>query len=208
MNTISFPARRRQFVLFLLVLHLVYSSAKSFTSTSPASLHRQHQHVVKETQSATALTMVAAIPPRGGAANPISPSVAASNEDKTSRLVKLRQTLFPIHGQHEVTKFLLIGSIKFFIILALTLTRDTKDTLVVTQCGSEAIAFLKVRQQDVSHSTTSLQALTYFFSSIDLWCTPCSHSVHRFVLENGECSQQKDFVLHDVYPVFHIFWAV
>ena len=41
-------------------------------------------------------------------------------------------------------KFLLIGSIKFFIILALTLTRDCKDTLVVTQCGAEAIAFLKI----------------------------------------------------------------
>eukprot|EP00980_Cylindrotheca_fusiformis_P008847 scaffold1888_cov120-Cylindrotheca_fusiformis.AAC.17 len=37
-----------------------------------------------------------------------------------------------------------VGSIKFFIILALTLTRDTKDTLVVTQCGAEAIAFLKI----------------------------------------------------------------
>lgn len=56
-----------------------------------------------------------------------------------------RRTLFPIYGEKEVTKFLLIGSIKFFIILALTLTRDTKDTLVVTQCGAEAIAFLKVR---------------------------------------------------------------
>jgi hypothetical protein len=55
-----------------------------------------------------------------------------------------RRTLFPIYGEKEVTKFLLIGSIKFFIILALTLTRDTKDTLVVTQCGAEAIAFLKV----------------------------------------------------------------
>lgn len=28
--------------------------------------------------------------------------------------------------------------------MALTLTRDTKDTLVVTQCGAEAIAFLKI----------------------------------------------------------------
>jgi AAA family ATP:ADP antiporter len=33
---------------------------------------------------------------------------------------------------------------QFFIILALTLTRDCKDTLVVTQCGAEAIAFLKI----------------------------------------------------------------
>jgi AAA family ATP:ADP antiporter len=58
-------------------------------------------------------------------------------------LTKVRRTIFPIYGK-EVTKFLLIGSIKFFIILALTLTRDTKDTLVVTQCGAEAIAFLKI----------------------------------------------------------------
>ena len=63
-----------------------------------------------------------------------------------SVLTKIRQAIFPIHGKEEVQKFLLLGSIKFFIILALTLTRDTKDTLVVTQCGAEAIAFLKVRR--------------------------------------------------------------
>lgn len=59
-------------------------------------------------------------------------------------LAKIRDVIFPIYGNQEVTKFLLIGSIKFFIIMALTLTRDTKDTMVVTQCGAEAIAFLKV----------------------------------------------------------------
>ena len=41
-------------------------------------------------------------------------------------------------------KFFLIGAIKFFVILALTLTRDNKDTMVVTSMGAEAIAFLKV----------------------------------------------------------------
>jgi hypothetical protein len=58
----------------------------------------------------------------------------------------VRNALFPIHGD-EVKKFLLIGSIKFFVILALTLTRDNKDTMVVTECGAEAIAFLKVAYQ-------------------------------------------------------------
>ncbi len=58
---------------------------------------------------------------------------------------KIRDALFPLYGA-EVNKFLLMGSIKFFVIMALTLTRDLKDTLVVTQCGAEAIAFLKVRQ--------------------------------------------------------------
>lgn len=56
----------------------------------------------------------------------------------------IRESVFPIHGKREITKFFLLGSIKFFIIFVLTLTRDTKDTLVVTQCGAEAIAFLKV----------------------------------------------------------------
>ncbi|CAJ1960831.1 unnamed protein product [Cylindrotheca closterium] len=69
-----------------------------------------------------------------------------SNSEKldVSPLEKVRNAIFPIYGKQEVTKFLLIGSIKFFIIMALTLTRDTKDTLVVTQCGAEAIAFLKI----------------------------------------------------------------
>ena len=56
---------------------------------------------------------------------------------------KLRNVLFPIYGE-EVKRFFLIGAIKFFVILALTLTRDNKDTMVVTSCGAEAIAFLKV----------------------------------------------------------------
>jgi hypothetical protein len=43
-----------------------------------------------------------------------------------------------------MTKFLLIGSIKFFVVMALTLTRDGKDAMVVAECGAEAIAFLKV----------------------------------------------------------------
>jgi len=59
------------------------------------------------------------------------------------KVSKFRAAVFPVYGA-EVNKFLLMGAIKFFVIMALTLTRDTKDTLVVTQCGAEAIAFLKV----------------------------------------------------------------
>ena len=76
----------------------------------------------------------------------------------------VRRTLFPIRGRQEVTKFLLIGSIKFFIILALTLTRDTKDTLVVTQCGAEAIAFLKI--YGVLPAATAFIALYSKLSSV------------------------------------------
>ena len=72
---------------------------------------------------------------RGGA---ISTDVATTQQPS-----KLRSVLFPIYGP-DVKKFFLLGAIKFFIIMALTLTRDNKDTMIVTTCGAEAIAFLKV----------------------------------------------------------------
>lgn len=107
-----------------------------------------------------------AVETRGGSdSQPINPSTAQevkplineSTEKKVAKDVskehspsKLRAALFPIYGD-EVRKFLLMGAIKFFVIMALTLTRDTKDTLVVTQCGAEAIAFLKVCVESLFH---------------------------------------------------------
>ncbi|KAL7438580.1 hypothetical protein ACHAXH_009271 [Discostella pseudostelligera] len=70
-------------------------------------------------------------------------TAAAATTDTSNWRTKLRNVVFPIYGE-EMTKFLLIGSIKFFVILALTITRDNKDTMVVTECGAEAIAFLKI----------------------------------------------------------------
>eukprot|EP00984_Skeletonema_dohrnii_P001575 scaffold489_cov116-Skeletonema_dohrnii-CCMP3373.AAC.3 len=78
---------------------------------------------------------------RGGSSNETNNGAKQYNQVGGSAI---RNALFPIHGKEEVTKFLLIGSIKFFVILALTLTRDNKDTMVVTECGAEAIAFLKI----------------------------------------------------------------
>lgn len=78
---------------------------------------------------------------RGGESSSAAPASGGGT------LSKLRQAVFPIYGKQEITKFLLLGTIKFFIILALTLTRDTKDTLVVTQCGAEALAFIKVSER-------------------------------------------------------------
>lgn len=37
-----------------------------------------------------------------------------------------------------------MGTIKFLIVFVLTITRDIKDSLIVTNCGAESIAFLKV----------------------------------------------------------------
>ncbi|CAM9274329.1 unnamed protein product [Scytosiphon promiscuus] len=46
--------------------------------------------------------------------------------------------------KHELKKFLSMSIMMFSIIYVFTMTRDTKDTLVVSNCGAEAIAFLKV----------------------------------------------------------------
>lgn len=93
-------------------------------------------------------------------------SESARNDKKnTNDLPKLLK-LFPIH-QNEMKKFLLMGAIKFFIIIALTLTRDTKDTMIVTQCGAEAIAFLKVRS--ISYLAPCHNKLTTLSSSLLLY---------------------------------------
>jgi AAA family ATP:ADP antiporter len=100
---------------------------------------RKQPIAVEEMSPATAATTT-----RGGSTASAAVAVASSVPSTLSTFTKIRQTIFPIYGSQEVRKFLLIGSIKFFIIMALTLTRDCKDTLIVTQCGAEAIAFLKI----------------------------------------------------------------
>jgi hypothetical protein len=60
------------------------------------------------------------------------------------KLSKLRKAVFPIEG-HEMKKFLMMSGMMFFIIYVYTVVRDTKDTLIVSHCGAEAITFLKVR---------------------------------------------------------------
>ena len=47
-------------------------------------------------------------------------------------------------ARHEMPKFFAMSFLMFCIIYVFTLTRDTKDTLIVTNCGAESIAFLKV----------------------------------------------------------------
>jgi len=55
----------------------------------------------------------------------------------------VRDAIFPIYGR-EVHKFFAMGMIKFLVVFVLTITRDLKDSLIVTHCGAESIAFLKV----------------------------------------------------------------
>eukprot|EP00624_Nannochloropsis_granulata_P001052 evm.model.NODE_1477_length_24586_cov_22.484747.3 len=60
-----------------------------------------------------------------------------------SRFGKIRATVFPIENK-ECRKFFMMSGMMFFIIYVYTVVRDTKDTLIVSSCGAEAITFLKV----------------------------------------------------------------
>ena len=135
--------------------------------------------------------------------NTTNTSVTASEIARTTttnknKWVQIRQTIFPIYTKQETMKFLYIGSMKFFIIMALTLTRDTKDTLVVTQCGAESIAFLKIYgvlpiatlyiayYSKLSNMVASKKTLFYitcipffiFFLIYDLFIYPNTHLLH------------------------------
>jgi len=54
----------------------------------------------------------------------------------------LRKMIWPIHN-HEMKKFLPMVLMMFCFLFNYTIMRDTKDTLIVTAAGAEAIPFLK-----------------------------------------------------------------
>jgi AAA family ATP:ADP antiporter len=75
---------------------------------------------------------------------PYPPSLPPLPLKLQKRRGTFRDTVFPLYGQQEVHKFFAMGMIKFLVVFVLTITRDVKDTLIVTHCGAESIAFVKV----------------------------------------------------------------
>jgi AAA family ATP:ADP antiporter len=61
----------------------------------------------------------------------------------SEKMAKFRGQVFPVE-KGERSKFFMMSAMMFFIIYVYTVVRDTKDTLVVSHCGAEAITFLKV----------------------------------------------------------------
>ena len=136
-------------------------------------------------------------------------TTTASTSDTTNFRTKLRNVIFPIYGE-ETTKFLLIGSIKFFVILALTITRDNKDTMVVTECGAEAIAFLKVSSLSCVSPRFDLPIasnlhLTFHSTLQDLWSFAGSNLIHRYILQNGKYPRQETTILRHMHSVLRVF---
>ena len=96
---------------------------------------------------------------------------SASRESNANFLHRIRDALFPIH-QHELPKFALLSVIDFFVIVVVTLTRDLKDTLVVTQCGAE------VRIEVLF----GMQIISSFFFKASCWTLLfCNNVPHMFL---------------------------
>ncbi len=76
-------------------------------------------------------------------AQKLNTSDSSSDKQLKPTLKSLYMKLFPVLPQ-ELAKFLSLSFMMFGIIYLFAVTRDTKDALIVTNCGAEAIAFLKV----------------------------------------------------------------
>jgi ATP/ADP translocase len=72
-----------------------------------------------------------------------APPIITTRESDSKDVVGILGGLLPV-ASSELPKFLSMSALMFFIVYVFTMTRDTKDTLIVTNCGAEAIAFLKV----------------------------------------------------------------
>lgn len=70
-------------------------------------------------------------------------TIALSPANSSYFIDKIVLSLFPIQ-KHEISKFIALSSMMFWLVYIFTLTRDIKDSLLVTSCGAESIAFLKV----------------------------------------------------------------
>lgn len=201
---------RRRFHLGLLLQIIILSffcldfvSSISASSSSLVTILNKNDPLIKMVRQRKA---AAAVETRGG-----SDTVTAELPPVTlSTLTKVRQAMFPIYGS-EVKKFLLIGSIKFFIIMALTLTRDTKDTLVVTQCGAEAIAFLKVSNcvlrlfclgaTDAIGRRRTLGCIFLTPPPLDLRSSSCGNSLHCSLHQNVILARKASTILCDVHSI-------
>ena len=127
-------------LLFFTALFAVCSAKNAFTprstSNSPVHIHDDqlrpiHRKVVNFSPERSHIDVIASLSPKS--------SVAGVKSVRDPWYF----SVVPIHLK-ELSKFLSLSMMMFWIVFIFTMTRDTKDALIVTTCGSEAIAFLKV----------------------------------------------------------------
>lgn len=82
---------------------------------------------------------------RGGAIKNPAPTIAKTRTGTSKETeTKTKSTFFFPISRSEFPHFLSMSSMMFLFIYVFTTVRDTKDTLVVSNCGAEAIPFLKL----------------------------------------------------------------
>ena len=79
----------------------------------------------------------------------LTSSSSSANQNKATATTQQQQqqhnisSKFPV-SQHELPHFTLMSTMMFLFVYVCTTIRDTKDTLVVSNCGAEAIPILKL----------------------------------------------------------------
>ena len=125
------------------ILYPTTKTRSSLLATTATTRRPTNKQRMVTTRSSARQSAAPSFPPRGGGGGGGGGTTVVKSPAPPSPSSGIINVLFPIQS-HELVKFLLIGTIKFFIVLALTLTRDGKDTLLVADCGAESIAFLKI----------------------------------------------------------------
>ncbi len=125
-QTMSFSVR--VFILLLLAC-LVILSTSTLNSATP-SVRTLKQMKVKRKQLSSAAELLLT--------NAVVPSVSSEDSQQPFYM-----KFFPIYPK-ELVKFFSLSFMMFWIVFVFTMTRDTKDALIVTNCGAESISFLKV----------------------------------------------------------------
>jgi AAA family ATP:ADP antiporter len=69
--------------------------------------------------------------------------IEKSESSFSTKFQTVLYSLFPIQ-RNELKKFFSLSFLMFFVVFIFAITRETKDTLIVTNCGAESITFLKV----------------------------------------------------------------
>lgn len=104
---------------------------------------------IRREKIGTAKALAKPKPAKKGAVNSNSKSSSISSSSSsssatTTKAGKPKRPKAALLTRKEAPKFFALSLMMFCIIYVFTMTRDTKDTLIVSYCGAEAIAFLKV----------------------------------------------------------------
>mmetsp|Transcript_15100 Transcript_15100/g.39228 ORF Transcript_15100/g.39228 Transcript_15100/m.39228 type:complete len:595 (-) Transcript_15100:278-2062(-) len=124
------PSACRRGALAMVALAMAASGRQIAPTVRRPELQQQHMPSLRAPLQTRLRTSDLALRTRGGSSGSSSPA--------TSKV-----GLIPVHRK-EMPMFLTFAAMMFFTIFIFTMVRDTKDTLVVTTAGAEAIAFLKV----------------------------------------------------------------